>query len=93
MENILHKIQEICNQLEDHKLNQKVIVMHPSSMILVKDKITHHHNIIYDEHESYIFDGKINLYTSFKLPINHFAFMTKLEYKEYFDPRIEYNNG
>ena len=83
---ILNKINKIFQQFEVEKSKQKVLVMHPSAMVLVKDKITRNHNI-YNTMESFVFDDKITLFLSFNLPINHFAFMTNADYEAHYKPK------
>ena len=83
---IVNKINELVEQFETEKAKQKVLVMHPSAMLLVKDKITRYHDI-YNTRESFVYDGKINCFLSFCLPINHFAFMTNAEYEEHYKPK------
>ena len=83
---ILNKINELIEEFETEKSKQKVLVMHPSAMILVKDKITMYHDL-YRTRESFVFDGKITLFPSFCLPKNHFAFMTNSEYEANHKPK------
>jgi hypothetical protein len=82
---IVNKINEIVAQLESKKAEQKILVMHPSAILMVKDKITEYHNI-HNTGDSLVFDGKIPLFLSFCLPINHFAFMTLAEYETHYKP-------
>lgn len=81
---ILNKINEIVEQFEKQKDEQKVLVMHPSAMLMVKDKITRYQDI-YNTRE--VFDGNFQVFISFCLPINHFTFMTNAEYEAHYKPK------
>lgn len=58
---IVEKIIEISDQLEAFKDNSQVIVMHPSTMMLVREHITRYHDI-YNTREAFVFDDRIPLY-------------------------------
>lgn len=85
-EGIIDKINSIYLEFEKKKGEKKVLVMHPSTMELLKDKITRFQNI-YNTREAFLFDGKITLYLSFKLAVNNFSFMTNSQYEEHFSPK------
>lgn len=78
----IEKILEVSEQLKDFKDNSQVLVMHPSTMMLVREHVTRYHDI-YNTREAFSFDGRIPLYLSFRLPVNHFSMMTEKEYRDF----------
>jgi len=79
MERLNEEIQKILHEIEQHKEDKKVLVMHPSAILLVSDRITKYSNIT-ETRVSYLFDNKFQVYPSNKLAINSCSFMTRQEY-------------
>lgn len=81
IKNVIDQISEIQEKFDKINSERKVLVVHPTVMEALKDHIT----ISYPDHNitAYMFDGKVQMYLSFKLPKDHFCMVTMQEYEEH----------
>lgn len=82
-EDILEKMFKALEEINIKKGEEKVLVMHPTAMMMIKDRITRFTNPYPHTMEAFMFDNSIQVYPSFYLQKDHFTVMTRNQYEQF----------